>query len=160
MDVHDGVYGQRGEPYSGCWHASRQLAVRYLFQAVGGVYAGTHGSASVGRAQRAAGDLFRGSGFYEYYQVSQADEDNGGEELEPIEGGVKGHVEGLHSPFGLIWQVATQTGWPLKKILDTNYQCLVMMAADAPRYVMGDKKNYVEIKSEDELQAMLGKKYT
>ena len=40
-----------------------------------------------------------------------------------------------------------------------NYQTLIMMAADAPRYVSGEKNKYVKITSEDQLQAALGKKY-
>lgn len=68
-------------------------------------------------------------------------------------------MEGLHSPFGLIWQVATQTHWPLEKILNLNYQTLVMMAADAAQYVTGEKTKTVEITSEDQLSAALSKKF-
>lgn len=45
-------------------------------------------------------------------------------------------MEGSHSPFGVVWQVASATGWSVKHILwKINYQTLVMMAADQPRYV-------------------------
>ena len=45
-------------------------------------------------------------------------------------------MEGSHSPFGVLWQVASATGWSLRYImLKVNYQTLVMMAADQPHYV-------------------------
>ncbi len=49
-------------------------------------------------------------------------------------------MEGPHSPFGLIWQIASATGWSLRYILwGINYQTLVMMIADQARYVTGSK---------------------
>lgn len=40
-----------------------------------------------------------------------------------------------HSPFGFIWQVASVTGWSVGYILHgVNYQTLIMMLSDAPRY--------------------------
>lgn len=45
-------------------------------------------------------------------------------------------MDGSHSPFGVLWQVASSTGWSLRYILwRVNYQTLVMMAADQPRYI-------------------------
>lgn len=45
-------------------------------------------------------------------------------------------MEGPHSPFGLIWQVASATGWTVRHILwHIPYPMLLLMAADAPRYV-------------------------
>lgn len=45
-------------------------------------------------------------------------------------------MEGSHSPFGFIWQIASATGWSVDYILHgVNYQTLIMMIADAPRYV-------------------------
>ena len=58
---------------------------------------------------------------------------------------LKGHTEGSHSPFGVIWQVATATGWSVEYIMwKVNYQTLIMMTADAVRYISpkdNDKKN-------------------
>jgi acid phosphatase family membrane protein YuiD len=50
-------------------------------------------------------------------------------------------MEGSHSPFGVIWQIATATGWSMHYILwKVNYQTLVMMSADAVRYVSAKKR--------------------
>lgn len=44
--------------------------------------------------------------------------------------------EKSHSPFGFVWQIAAATGWSTGYILEgVNYQTLIMMLADAPRYV-------------------------
>ncbi len=49
---------------------------------------------------------------------------------------LKGHTEGPHSPFGLIWQIASATGWtPYYIMWHIPYPMLLLMAADAPRYV-------------------------
>ncbi|MBC8620757.1 hypothetical protein H8788_23775 [Parabacteroides faecis] len=40
-----------------------------------------------------------------------------------------------------MWQIATATGWSLYYIMwKVNYQTLVMMSADAVRYVSGKNK--------------------
>ncbi|MDE6360899.1 MAG: hypothetical protein K2L39_06725 [Muribaculaceae bacterium] len=40
-----------------------------------------------------------------------------------------------------MWQVAAATGWSVPHILDkVNYQTLVMMLSDAPRYVGASRK--------------------
>ena len=45
-------------------------------------------------------------------------------------------MEGPHSPFGLIWQIASATGWTPHYILwHIPYPMLLLMAADAPRYI-------------------------
>lgn len=45
-------------------------------------------------------------------------------------------MEGPHSPFGLIWQIASATGWTPHYIMwNVSYPMLLLMAADAPRYV-------------------------
>lgn len=45
-------------------------------------------------------------------------------------------MEGPHSPFGLIWQIASATGWTPHYIMwHIPYPMLILMAADAPRYV-------------------------
>ena len=58
-------------------------------------------------------------------------------ESEPKEGGeLKSRYEGSHSPFGFVWQIADATGWSVDYILNrVNYQTLIMMLSDAPRYV-------------------------
>ena len=55
--------------------------------------------------------------------------------------------EGSHSPFGFIWNIASATGWTVEYILEkVNYQTLILMLSDAPRYVRrrvkaGDSEN-------------------
>jgi hypothetical protein len=49
-------------------------------------------------------------------------------------------MEGSHSPFGFIWQIATQTGWTVHRILwRTPYAMLMLMMSDAPRYVTAEE---------------------
>ncbi|HBL73823.1 MAG: hypothetical protein A2W90_14670 [Bacteroidetes bacterium GWF2_42_66] len=68
-------------------------------------------------------------------------------------------MEGLHSPFGQIYQVIQATHWPLKKVLwKVNFPTLMMMAADAPRYVQGEKPVFIQIENEEQLAAALEKK--
>lgn len=50
-------------------------------------------------------------------------------------------MDGLHSPFGMIWSIAAQTGWSVDYILwGISWAALQIMMADAPRYTMGSKK--------------------
>jgi len=43
--------------------------------------------------------------------------------------------EGSHSPFGFVWQIASETGWSVDYILwKVPVQALLMMTADAPHY--------------------------
>lgn len=50
-------------------------------------------------------------------------------------------MEGSHSPFGLIWQIAAETGWSTKTIMwEIPYPTLLLMMQDAPRWVDGDRK--------------------
>ena len=53
-----------------------------------------------------------------------------------------------------MWQIAAATGWSLHYILEgINYQTLIMMLADAPRYIRKPK----EAKSaEDEAAELVG----
>ncbi|MEN6423276.1 MAG: hypothetical protein ABFD76_15155 [Smithella sp.] len=54
----------------------------------------------------------------------------------------------------------SQTHWPLKKVLwQVNFPTLMLMAADAPRYVTGEKVKHIQIESEDELFSILDKKF-
>lgn len=74
--------------------------------------------------------------FLEYYQVggdSQSDE----ADFEPKKRSKEKELknENSHSLFGVIWQIATATGWDIEYILwHINYQTLRMMLSDAPRY--------------------------
>jgi hypothetical protein len=50
-------------------------------------------------------------------------------------------MEGSHSPFGFIWQIATQTGWSVYRILwQTPYPTLLLMMSDAPHYVSEEEQ--------------------
>lgn len=56
-------------------------------------------------------------------------------------------MEGSHSPFGFIWQIASQTGWSIHYILwKAPYPELLMMMIDAPRYVSGEELKKQKIK--------------
>lgn len=78
--------------------------------------------------------------FYTYYQIGGADESSEAETEPDGEGELTSRYRGSHSPFGFIWQVADATGWSVDYILNkVNYQTLIMMLSDAPRYV-GEKK--------------------
>lgn len=62
--------------------------------------------------------------------------------------------EPSHSPFGFVWQIANATGWSVDYILEgVNYQTLIMMLADAPRYV---RKKKEEKSAEDEAKDIVG----
>lgn len=44
-------------------------------------------------------------------------------------------MEGLHSPFGSLWSIASATGWTLDYMLwGVSWATLQLMLADAPRY--------------------------
>ena len=80
--------------------------------------------------------------FYEYYQISRDDESDEAASEPTKEGELATEYEGSHSPFGLVWQIANATGWSREYILNgVNYQSLMMMLADAPRYVKKKKSN-------------------
>lgn len=57
-----------------------------------------------------------------------------------------------------MWQVADATGWSVKYIMEElNYQTLVLMLSDAPRYRSGKKKGAVSGSSaEEEAAAIAG----
>jgi hypothetical protein len=49
-------------------------------------------------------------------------------------------MEASHSLFGFVWQIASQTGWSVHRILwKIPYPALIMMVSDAPRYVSADE---------------------
>lgn len=60
-------------------------------------------------------------------------------------------MEPAHSPFGLIGQIARDTGWSVNYIKrGVNYPMLMLMWQDFPRHVEGRKKTTLEIFQEME----------
>lgn len=103
---------------------------------------------------------FGGTRFLQLYQVDIGSEDNETEDtdLSHNEKGVKGHFESSHSPFGLIYQIAKDTGWSLEYIRKIPYATLIMMLSDAPRYISKKEDEPVRITSKEQMFAVLGKK--
>ena len=63
-------------------------------------------------------------------------------------------MRAVHSPFGFVWQIADATGWSVDYILEgVNYQTLIMMLADAPRYV---RKKKEEMSAEEGAAGIVG----
>lgn len=94
-------------------------------------------------------------GFYKYYQIRRVGKSTDGASEPKKKGELKSRWEGSHSPFGFVWQVASATGWTIEYILhEVNYQTLIMMLSDAPRYV--DKtEDEAEQSAEDEAEGIL-----
>ena len=89
--------------------------------------------------------------FYAYYQISRDSESDEAETEPQKEGELKSHWEGSHSPFGFVWQIASATGWSVEYILHgVNYQTLIMMISDAPRYIDGKKESKNDNRSAEE----------
>lgn len=99
--------------------------------------------------------------FYTYYQIGGKDESDEAEDEPKKEGELRTEHEGSHSLFGFVWQIAEKTGWSVRYILDgVNYQTLIMMLSDAPRYVRRKVKGAGGISSaasaEDEANEVAG----
>lgn len=95
--------------------------------------------------------------FYAYYQISGVGEPDEAETEPQKEGELKSRWEGSHSPFGFIWQIASATGWSVEYILHgVNYQTLIMMIADAPRYVDKKQKETDNMSAEEEAADIVG----
>ena len=95
--------------------------------------------------------------FYTYYQISRDDESDEAETEPKKEGELKSRWEGSHSPFGFIWQIASATGWSVEYILKgVNYQTLIMMLSDAPRYIDSTEENKTEKTEEEEAEDIVG----
>ena len=78
------------------------------------------------------------TGFYEYYRIGR-EYRSLPVRSEPPQKSRKGELrtvyESSHSPFGIVWQIASATGWSVHYILwKVNFQTLAMMLADAPHY--------------------------
>ena len=113
-----------------------------------------HGASLYGGGDAELRAAFRYRPFYEYYQISRADESDEAETEPKKDGELKTVYEPSHSPFGFVWQVASATGWSVDYILEgMNYQTLIMMLADAPRYV---RKKKEEKSAEDEANEIIG----
>lgn len=98
----------------------------------------------------------RRRGFFEYYQINRGNEDNQADESEPSdENELKS--ESFHSVFGFIWAVAEKTGWSQDAILDTPFNQLLIMMADAPRLAK-KKKEHKKLTTDAELEAFFGTK--
>ncbi|MBF1487823.1 hypothetical protein [Prevotella pallens] len=55
-----------------------------------------------------------------------------------------------------MWQIASATGWSVEYILKgVNYQTLIMMLSDAPRYI-DSKENKTEKTEEEEAEDIVG----
>ena len=83
-------------------------------------------------------DLRRRSGFYEYYQIGAEDEDD---DTDSGSEDPKGVIQtGMHSPWGIFFQIIKETGWSLHyvlwKISRTN---LMLMMADRSQARYGKK---------------------
>ena len=95
--------------------------------------------------------------FYTYYQISRDDESDEAETEPRKEGELKSRWEGSHSPFGFIWQIASATGWSVDYILNgVNFQTLIMMLSDAPRYVDSKTKEEDHRTAEEEAGDIVG----
>ncbi|NJN27151.1 MAG: hypothetical protein HC819_14825 [Cyclobacteriaceae bacterium] len=66
-------------------------------------------------------------------------------------------MKGLHSPFGIIWQIATATGWTVRQIMwSMSWPAIQMMIADAPSYRSERKGKVKMIESEQEQNSFFG----
>ena len=88
--------------------------------------------------------------FREYYQIGRGDEpDSAQSEPKKTERELKGYTEPAHSPFGLVGQIARDTGWSVDYIMrGVNYPMLMLMWQDFPRHVPGRKKTTQEMVAE------------
>lgn len=88
--------------------------------------------------------------FGKYYQIGRGDEpDSAQSEPKKTERELKGYTEPAHSPFGLVGQIARDTGWSVDYIMrGVNYPMLMLMWQDFPRHVPGRKKTTQEMVAE------------
>lgn len=97
--------------------------------------------------------VLRNQAFYEYYQISNSDEDDEAESG-PGEGELKGQWDGLHSPFGFFWSLQQNTGYTDHYLLwDVSLANLRTKLADAIRYRKGEKVQVIEDFDEIEFKA-------
>ena len=95
--------------------------------------------------------------FYTYYQISRDDESDEAASEPRKEGELKSRWESSHSPFGFVWQIASATGWSVDYILNgVNFQTLIMMLSDAPRYVDSKEQKKADQTEEEEAEDIVG----
>lgn len=103
--------------------------------------------------------------FRKYYQIGGGDELDVAkpEPRKKVERELKGYTDPAHSPFGLIGQIARDTGWSMRYIMrGVNYPTLMLMWQDYPRHVDVRKKTTLEylreLEAEDNKAASSGDK--
>ena len=155
-----GLSRQGGEPYGGLYPLSWPFQPPRAFAPGGMAHKELHGTALSGGCDQAFCQPDGYRPFYTYYQISRADESDELETEPKKEGELKSRYEGSHSPFGFVWQIASATGWSVDYILNkVNYQTLIMMLSDAPRYVRdksGSSGPADERSAEDEADGIVG----
>lgn len=83
--------------------------------------------------------LWEGREFYDYYQITAGDADDGAEEFGADAGSeLKNRTEGSHSIFGIIWSIQKETGWTREHILwHESWLNIQLGIADSPKTVRG-----------------------
>jgi len=118
---------------------------------------------SIDPALRGNSDGKQTIGFYEYYHILRApgkDDDESEEYGSGRKGELKGYMDGLHSPWGLLGQVREKTGYTLNYILwGEPWINFLLGSMDAPRYVKGERPAPVA-ETVTDIQNVLGSKIT
>lgn len=97
-------------------------------------------------------------GFYRYYRLGRNNQSVSArrEPKKSDKRELRAVQEGSHSPFGIIWQIASATGWSVHYILwRVNFQTLTLMLADAPHYELSDDKQAGGMTTEQIFQSKL-----
>lgn len=99
-------------------------------------------------------DLYIYNVFREYYRIGSSYQQDATlseperkrrREIERREELTKGHTEPSHSLFGVVGQLATETGWSIDYILDkVNAVTLQLMMADMPHWVKPQKPDIMQ----------------
>ena len=99
-------------------------------------------------------DLYIYNVFREYYRIGSSRKQDAAlseperkrrREIERREELTKGHTEPSHSLFGVVGQLATETGWSIDYILDkVNVVTLQLMMADMPHWVKPQKPDIMQ----------------
>mgnify|MGYP000772672651 FL=1 len=88
--------------------------------------------------------------FRDYYRIGSSSEQDAAlsepeRERKRQEELKKGHTEPSHSLFGVVGQIATETGWSIDYILDkVNVVTLQLMMADMPHWVSPKKPDLMQ----------------